>query len=196
MRPNPIADVWAFLTKPDWPTPVYWLLLVASVLVAVAVWRRDPDQQSPRRIGLGLLRVLIGAMWWQQSLWKIPPNYDGLTYYLKEMIDHAAVMLQSTLVRDIVLPNIGLFGPLVYLLEVAIGVSLTLGLLTRASGVLGVLMALNLWLGLYSAPGEWPWTYFFLVVIQCWFVIDPPGFSLGLDALVARRSMRTRVVAA
>ena len=36
-------------------------------------------------------------------------------------------------------------------------------------------MAINLWLGLYNAPGEWPWTYMFLVVIQLIYLIDPPG---------------------
>jgi hypothetical protein len=49
-------------------------------------------------------------------------------------------------------------------------------------------MAVNLWLGLYSAPGEWPWTYFYLIVIQIGFVIDPPGTSLGADALRMQRS--------
>lgn len=48
-------------------------------------------------------------------------------------------------------------------------------------------MAVNLWLGLYNAPGEWPWTYMFLVVIQLIYLIDPPGRSLGFDALLWRR---------
>jgi hypothetical protein len=47
-------------------------------------------------------------------------------------------------------------------------------------------MAINLWLGLYNAPGEWPWTYMFLVVLQLIFVINPPGRSLGIDALAWR----------
>jgi uncharacterized membrane protein YphA (DoxX/SURF4 family) len=64
------------------------------------------------------------------------------------------------------LPNIRLFGLLVYGVEVAIGVSLMLGLLTRLGAVFSLLMALNLWLGLYSAPGEWPWTYAFIVILQ------------------------------
>ena len=48
-------------------------------------------------------------------------------------------------------------------------------------------MAINLWLGLYNAPGEWPWTYMFLVVLQLIYLIDPPGRSLGIDALIWRR---------
>ena len=84
----------------------------------------------------------------------------------------------------IVLPNLSVFGPLVYLVELAIGVSLLLGLFSRAGALLGLLMGLNLWLGLYSAQGEWPWTYMFLVMIQAMFVIDPPGRVLGADALL------------
>jgi hypothetical protein len=89
-------------------------------------------------------------------------------------------------VQDIVLPNIVLFGPLVYAVEVLIAVFLMLGLLTRIGADLGALMALNLWLGLYLAPGEWPWTYALIVIVQLLFAIDPPGRSLGADVLLCR----------
>ena len=46
------------------------------------------------------------------------------------------------------------------------GVSLMLGIFVRLFGIIGALQILNLWLGLYSAPGEWPWTYFFLLVLM------------------------------
>ena len=106
---------------------------------------------------------------------------------MEVMVEHASTQLQSTLVRDLVLPNIAVFGPLVYAIEVIIAVSLILGVITRVGAALGALMAINLWLGLYNAPGEWPWTYMFLVVIQLICFIDPPGRSLGVDALLWRR---------
>jgi uncharacterized membrane protein YphA (DoxX/SURF4 family) len=179
--------VLAFLSVPAWTTTVFWLLLVASSVVAAAAWRRDASQRSVRNAGIWIIRFVMGAMWWQQSLWKIPPNYDGLRYWMQQMVEHASIALQSQLVRDLVLPNIGLFGPLVYAVEVSIGVSLMLGLITRLGALLGLLMALNLWLGLYSAPGEWPWTYAFLVILQLLFLIDPPGRSLGADVVLNRR---------
>ena len=188
MRPNPLHDAVQFLTQPAWFTPVFWLLLLASIVIAALAWRRDPAQRTARTVGIWGLRVLMGAMWWQQTLWKIPPNFDGLRYWMGQEAEHASIALQGTLVRDVVLPNLGLFGPLVYLVELAIAVSLLLGLLSRAGALLGLLMGLNLWLGLYSAPGEWPWTYMFLVMIQAWFVIDPPGRMLGVDALLHRRA--------
>ncbi len=188
MRPNPLHDAVQFLMQPGWFTPVFWVLLLASVVIAGVAWRRDPLQRSARGLGWCVLRVLMGAMWWQQSLWKIPPNFDGLHYWIQQESEHAAIALQGDLVGSILLPNLAVFGPLVYLMEVAIGVSLLLGLLSRAGALLGLLMGLNLWLGLYSAPGEWPWTYMFLVMIQAVFVIDPPGRVLGADALLRLRS--------
>jgi len=195
MRPNPLSDAVHFLTQPGWFTPVFWLLLATSIVIAALVWRREPTQRLGRNLGIWGLRVLMGAMWWQQSLWKIPPNYAGLQFWMQQEADHAAVALQAWLVRDIVLPNITFFGPLVYLVEVAIGVSLLLGLFCRAGAFLGLLMGINLWLGLYSAEGEWPWTYMFLVMIQAWFVLDPPGRVLGADVLLRlRRSQPSAVL--
>jgi uncharacterized membrane protein YphA (DoxX/SURF4 family) len=189
MRPNPLHDAVQYLMQPGWFTPVVWLLLLSSVVIAVVVWRRDPAQRTLRNLGLWGLRVLMGIMWWQQSLWKIPPNFAGLHYWVQQEAEHAAIALQGTLIGDIVLPNLTVFGPLVYLVEVTIGVSLMLGLLSRAGAVLGLLMGMNLWLGLYSAPGEWPWTYMFLVMIQGLFVIDPPGRVLGADTLLRLRNV-------
>ena len=187
MRPNPLNDAVHFLTQSNWFTPVFWLLLLASIAIAAAGLATRPraaHAARPRHLGL---RVLMGTMWWQQTLWKIPPNFDGLKFWMQQEADHAAIALQAALVRNIVLPNLAVFGPLVYLVELIIGVTLLLGLFSRAGALLGLLMGLNLWLGLYSADNEWPWTYMFLVMIQAWFVIDPPGRVLGADVLLRRR---------
>ncbi len=186
MRPGPLQQAIEFLSKPAWTTPVYWLLLIASVAVAVTAWRRLPAQRDARHVAIWLLRLTVALMWWQGSLWKIPPNYDGLVYWMKQIVNHAVIPLHGALVRDVVLPNIAWFGPAVYAVEVFVAVSLMLGFLTRLGALAGALLVLNLWFGLYSAPGEWPWTYGFLVVIQLLFLVDPPGRSLGLDALLAR----------
>ena len=121
MRPDPLHDAVQFLTRPGWFTPVFWLLLLAAIAIAALVWRRDPAQRAPRNLGIWGLRLLMGAMWWQQTLWKIPPNFDGLKFWMQQEADHAAIALQGALVRDIVLPNLAVFGPLVYLVELAIG---------------------------------------------------------------------------
>jgi len=58
MRPNPLDDVAHFLIRPGWFTPVFWLLLLASITIAATALRRDPAQRNPaqRRL-LGIAGV-------------------------------------------------------------------------------------------------------------------------------------------
>jgi uncharacterized membrane protein YphA (DoxX/SURF4 family) len=104
-----------------------------------------------------------------------------------EMAKWASTGLQQHFVKDLVLPHFYFFAPQVYLGEVLVAVTLILGLFSRLGAFLGALMAINLWLGLYRSPSEWPWTYFFLAVIQIMFLVQRPGRSLGVDAILLRR---------
>ena len=193
MRVNPFWDALQFLIEAKWITGVFWLLWVASAAIAALAFRRDPEQRTPAHLWMFASRLIIGAMWWQQSLWKLPPTYTdrpdgtgGLRYWVGEMANHAAFRAQAGFAKNVVLEHFGFFAPQVYLSELAIALSLMLGLCTRLGAALGALMALNLWFGLYRAPYEWPWTYFFLIVINTSFAVSRAGRSLGLDALLAR----------
>jgi uncharacterized membrane protein YphA (DoxX/SURF4 family) len=191
MRVNPFSDTWSFLTTGGWTTLVFWLLLLASIGIAIFKYRRDPQQRSALHLWNWLSRLFIGALWWQQSLWKLPPTYTdqpdgsgGLRYWMEQMAQNASFTLQADFVKKIVLPHFYFFAPQVYAGEVLVAVSLMLGLFTRLGGAIGALMAINLWFGLYRSESEWPWTYFFLVLIQIMFVAYRPGRSLGLDAII------------
>jgi uncharacterized membrane protein YphA (DoxX/SURF4 family) len=198
MNPNPISDVITFLLQPAWTTGILWLLVLASIFIAVYAFSTIPGQRSATHVCDWGFRVLIGAMWWEQTLWKLPPTYTdhpeqpfgetGLAYWMTLMGKHAAVALQADFVNNIVLPHFYLFAPIVYLLEVLTAVSLILGIFVRFWSLVGALQILNLWLGLYSAPGEWPWTYFFLLVLMLIFALHRYGRSLGLDAIIVARS--------
>jgi len=198
MTPKPASDVIVFLTQPSWLTAVFWLLLLASIAIAAYCFIRIPEQRRAGHVANWIIRFLVGAMWWQQSLWKLPPFYTdhpeqpfgetGLAYWMTLMGKHAAIPLQADFVNHIVLPHFYLFAPAVYAAEVLTGVSLMLGVFARLFGIIGALQILNLWLGLYSAPGEWPWTYFFLLLLQLIFALHRYGRSLGIDAMLAARS--------
>ncbi len=194
MRVNPFADTFQFLTHGGWIMIVFWLLLISSVLLAIVNWMRSTSQHTALHVWNWLSRLLIGCLWWQQSLWKMPPTYTdqpdgsgGLRYWVGQMADNAAFGLQGDFVKNVVQPHFNFFAPQVYFGEVFIALSLMLGLFTRLGGLLGALMALNLWLGLYRLDSEWPWTYFFLFVIQVMFLMYRSGRSLGADAILARR---------
>src|SRR5260221_10744001 len=194
MNPNPLSDAVGFLLQPAWTTAIFWLLLLGSVAVAAHVWRTMPAQRSATHIGNWTIRLMVGCMWWQQSLWKLPPFYTdqpqepfgttGLAYWMGLMGKHAAIPLQADFVNTIVLPHFYLFAPMVYGLEVLTAVSLMLGVFVRLGGVIGALQIANLWLVLYSAPGEWPWTSFFLFLLMLSFALHHYGRSLWLDSLI------------
>lgn len=198
MNPNPISDIIAWGTDPVWTTPVFWLLVIASVLIAAFVWHRFPEQRTFSRLVQWSFRLVIGAFWWQQSLWKMPPLYTdhpdapfgqtGLAYWMGLMGKHAAIPLQADFVNHIVLPHFYLFAPIVYAAEVLTGLSLMFGAFVRLFALIGALQIFNLWLGLYSAPGEWPWTYFFLLLVQLMFAVHCYGRSLGIDTILAARN--------
>lgn len=201
MKPDPVSDIVAFLLKPGWPTPVFWALLLASIALALYVLVTIPSQRRFKPVADWLFRLWIGSMWWQQTLWKLPPYYTdhphkplttGLYYWMTLMGKSAAIPLQADFVNHIVLPNFYAFAPIVYSLEALTAASLILGLFVRFWGIIGALQILNLWLGLYNASGEWPWTYFFLLVLQLIFAIHRYGRSLGADAIIAERARAPR----
>ena len=193
MKINPLYDVWDFLLHSEPLRPVLWILVLASLALAASCLTRLPEQRTLRHAWNWFARVTIGGLWWQQSLWKAPPTYGvapdgsgGLLYWMKEMVTGSAFPVQSHFVEHIIIPHFSFFAPQVYLVEVAIAVLLILGLFGRIAGVLGALMAMNLWLGLYRVPSEWAWEYYFLVVIQVTFLLLRPGRSWGADALIDR----------
>src|SRR5438128_990466 len=193
MRTNPFTDSVDFLFH----SALWWIfviLVVASLAIAFVNLARDENQRNLENLSTYVLRFFIGCMWWQQTLWKLPPTYTdlpdgsgGLRYWVSKMVDGAAFSLQSDFVQYIVQPNFLLFAPIIYATEVFIGVSLITGTAVRLSGIIGAAMAINLWLGLYSTHGEWPWTYFFLIVVQLMFALNRAGRSLGVDALIVHR---------
>jgi uncharacterized membrane protein YphA (DoxX/SURF4 family) len=189
MRVNPFVDAFHFLTRPSYNEPgfmliLYWVVALASLAVAVTAARRIPGQRSAVHLGRCIVRFIIGSMWWQQALWKFPSDLGGLRYWTEQMAQHAAFEAQANFVRSIILPNFTPIGVGVFGIEIAIGVSLMIGLLTRLSAFCGALFIANLWVGLYRVDAEWPWSYGFLILLLAIFSLDAYGRSLGCDALV------------
>jgi hypothetical protein len=80
---NPFTDTLAFLTRNEWPIYVFWLLLLGSLGIAAVNLLQDPAQRTGRHVWMWVARLLIGGLWWQQTLWKLPPTYtdspDGVS---------------------------------------------------------------------------------------------------------------------
>jgi len=200
MRTNPFFDSWLFLIGAQgdqtglgawrWLFVAFFVaLLVGTVAIALYRMAEDPEQRSGHHLLRWLLRTLVGAMWFQGMLWKLPmfSNQNGLYYWTNEMVGHAAFPFYSEIVTGFLLPYFNLVNPLVFLAELAFAISLMLGIGVRLTGALGILFVLNLWIGLYRHPQEWPWTYIFLAGLMALFSVEAAGRSLGLDGWLRRR---------
>lgn len=84
-------------------------------------------------------------------------------------------------IDSFVKPNIRWFGYAVFIMEAFIAVSLMLGLLSRAGGLVGIAMAMQLQLGLSGTPGEWEWIYHQTVALAVVLAAIPSGRWLGVD---------------
>ena len=193
MRTNPFSDSLQYIASlHTWTTVVFDVLLLSGIAVGALVWRRRSEQRTWRGLWIYLARLIIGSMWWQQVIWKVPPNFGGLRFWMNEMFKYSAFDLQRSFVQKVVLAHFSFFAPQVFLVEVLIAASLLIGLWTRLGSLLGFLMGINLAFGLYRSPSEWPWTYVFLVVLMGLFAAEPPGRALGLDALLCRPGQQKR----
>jgi len=200
MPKNPLTDVWQFLTASTsdyldlggWRfliLALFWALMLASIVIAVWNWKEDPTQRSGRHIGICVVRVLIGCMWFEGMLWKLPlPLSGGLQYWTEQEATRAAFELHRVFVKDFLLPYLSVFGPIVFLAELTFATSLILGLAVRFVSVLSIAFVLQLWLGIYRPgdPAEWPWSYIFLAMLMFLFALEGAGRCLGLDAWLRR----------
>jgi uncharacterized membrane protein YphA (DoxX/SURF4 family) len=198
MRTNPFYDTWLFIIGATgdheklgafkWVfVALFLILLAASAWIASANWRDDPAQRNGRDLTACVCRVLIGCMWFQGCLWKLPfPVSEPFKYWTGEMVENAAFAFHRALASTVYLPNLEIIQVLVFLAELAFAISFIIGFAVRLGALVGVIYTLHLWLGLYRVQSEWPWEYVFLAIVQALFVAYAAGRSLGADALLRR----------
>lgn len=206
MRSNPFLDAWLFIIGSTedhdklgafkyFFVVLFLALLVASLWIAWTNWREDPAQRTGVHLTTWACRVLIGCMWFQGCLWKLPlPISDGFQYWTGQMADNAAFGIHRALAANLYVPYLYIIQPIVFLAEISFATSLILGLGVRLFALLATGFALHLWLGLYLHPGEWPWNYVFLAVIMVLFVAYAAGRSLGADALLRRNADKDSLI--
>jgi uncharacterized membrane protein YphA (DoxX/SURF4 family) len=206
MPRNPLTDVFQFLTATTgdylalgaWRfllLGLFWGLLTASVYFAYRNWQEDPAQRTGTNAAIWVIRVLIGCMWFEGMLWKLPlPASGGLEYWTGQMGTRAAFEFHRHLITGFLLPHIALFGPVIFLSELFFAVSMILGFAVRLAGTLAILFVLHLWIGIYlpADPAEWSWSYIFLAMLMALFAVLGAGRSLGLDAWLRRHVAAVR----
>jgi uncharacterized membrane protein YphA (DoxX/SURF4 family) len=165
----------------------YFCLLAGGLCIAFINWSCDPEQRTAYHFSVAAMRIAAAGMWIQGTIWKLPlPVAAGFKYWLEQEAKYSSVPILATLVHNLFIPNIALLQPVVYLLEILFTISLTLGIAVRLAGTVAVFFTIQLWLGLYNDPTEWPWTYMAIICTHGMFAAACAGRSLGLDHLLRR----------
>lgn len=138
-------------------------------------------------IGLALLRIGVGYLWFQQLFWKLPPDFAGLHRYLAVEAQHTFLPGYSYILQHVFIPNFTILAASVWTAEFVVSICLLFGVFTRLGAIIATLLSIQLFVGLAYAPGEWYWTYGMLVLLGLFLTAIPAGRRLGVDQWLAPR---------
>src|ERR1700759_2125226 len=152
----------------------------------------NPTASEPKQLsaanGLALVRVTIGAMFaWVffENLGKglySPGGYAGLiSYYLKA--SHCPAAWKA--VMGLAANHAAIAAPLQAITEIALGILLVIGLVTRPAAFVAFLFLGSLWISEYGT--SWIWELLGSVLASLGLAIGRAGRTCGIDAWLARR---------
>jgi uncharacterized membrane protein YphA (DoxX/SURF4 family) len=105
-------------------------------------------------------------------------------FAFEQSIEYPTVGLYRTFLQDVVVPHFHLFGWLLGLTEVTIGVSLVSGAFTRAGALLGVLQSANLLIAQGRTP-EGPRVYLAILAANLFVLLTPSNRRFSVDNRLA-----------
>lgn len=150
-------------------------------------------QQLPG-LSVGLLRIMFGILWLDAALQKAPwvinaqgQRFGWLSNWIWQEIQYPTFGFYKAFLENVVFPNSTLrpfFGYMTFVVEMALGLSLLLGICVVLSGIGGALWQCNIALGSYSVPGEWYWIWPLLIAPHLVFAHSHAGRSVGLDVFL------------
>jgi thiosulfate dehydrogenase (quinone) large subunit len=140
------------------------------------------------RAALTLLRIYLGVIFLLAVWPKLRSDFTpGLTAFLQTVTLVKGHPFYREFVQRVVLPNASAFAALVTGGELLVGLTLVLGLTTRFSAAVALVLTTNYML----AKGAWFWTPSSndaaFAAISVALLIGAAGRTFGLDALLAKR---------
>ena len=132
---------------------------------------------------LAFFRIAFGLLYLDMAFQKAPwRDFGWLRGFVEQEIAHPTFPAMAVFLRDVVLTNFALFGWMTFVVELALGVGLLLGCLTRLAALGGFLWQVNIALQAFNVPGEWYWIWVLLTLPQFCFALSGAGRIWGVDA--------------
>ena len=128
---------------------------------------------------LVLAQAVYGLLWLEGASWKVivdgrlALNYDGLAYWASRGSEFPVLGAYKWLLDSIILPNIELFLPVVFLVELTIGLLFVTGKFVRIAAAMAIMQTLAITLSVLNAPHEWKWSYFLMLLVAVIFFVMP-----------------------
>lgn len=150
------------------------------------------SQDRSGTLPLALLRITLGVIilaTWLDNLDKDLYTADGLKGFFDWLFaedgNGSSLGFYDSLVDALVVPVAGPYGIFQLVVELAIGVGLVLGLMTRLSSLIAALFFFNLFLA-YFGGDEWIWTYVLLFMSSLVVFLGWGGRKFGVDERLSR----------
>lgn len=164
-----------------------------------------PDSSACLAKSVAVTRIAAGVFFLFFGEYKVIPGANGFSNgvvqgYLSDFVQQGyAVGFYRSFLATVVLPHANFFTFVVGIVELAVGLSLVLGLFVRAGCILGALHMINLTLATWheAGPGAATWRWFGvqldhipMLLLFVIFFAASAGHTWGLDGLFSR-STRT-----
>jgi thiosulfate dehydrogenase [quinone] large subunit len=126
-----------------------------------------------------LAQAVYGILWLEGASWKIlvdgklALNYDGLSYWASRGSEFPVLDSYKWLLDNLILPNIEFFLPIVFLVELTIGLLFFFGKYIRVAAVMAIAQTLAIMLSVLNAPHEWKWSYLLMLLVAIIFFFIP-----------------------
>lgn len=143
------------------------------------------------RRAFAVIRITVGIMWLSNVGWKTPTAFSSLRGFTEAGVKYPVLAPYAWLLKHAVLPNFTLFAWGVLAIECSLAAFLLIGLFTRFFGVIGAAQAAAIGLSVALSPGEWPWSYYLMILANIALVASAAGRVWGLDALVRPMLLRS-----
>jgi uncharacterized membrane protein YphA (DoxX/SURF4 family) len=150
-----------------------------------------PGPTSPAQIALAILRLTLGAMFLSTFVenygkgFYSPDGYSKLIgYYLTN--GHAPAAWKS--VMTLMVNHASVAAPLQGVAELAFGILLLLGLLTRPVALAAFGFLASLWISEWGTA--WIWELLVPMMVALSLVVGAAGRKFGVDSILARKYPR------